>query len=1146
VLASPGERVMDFRILGPLEVLDDGQVLDLRAQKQRALLAVLLLHAGEVVSADRLIEALWEEGPPDTAHKGLQVYVSQLRKLLGKERIETREPGYLLHVHEGELDLARFQELAGEDKLEQALDLWRGSPLPEFAYRRFAQAEIGRLEELRLACLEQRIARDLASGCHAELVAELEALVTAQPLRERLRSQLMLALYRSGRQAEALEAYQDARRALTEELGIDPGKDLRELHRAMLRQDPALDLAPAEPTDPAREIFVGRDAELKQLLKGLEDVFSGRGRLFLLVGEPGIGKSRLADEVIRHARARGARTLIGRCWEAGGAPAYWPWLQAIGGYVRELGAETLRAQLGPQSAELVQFLPDLRELSIDVPEPPSQDAEGARFRLFHAVASFLKTASQSQPLVLALDDLHAADAPSLLLLQFLARELAESRLLVVGAYRDVDPTVREPLDAVLPELAREPVTAQIALEGLSEHDVADYIEASAGITPAAELVIAIHSETEGSPLFVTEIVRLLAAEGQLTAQGVHLRIPPGVRAVIDRRVGRLSEQCRGALAVAAVFGREFGLEPLARLVEQPPVELLRMLDEAIAERVVGEVPGAPGRLRFAHAVIRDALYDSLTPSQRLQLHRKAGEALEAAYASDLESHLTELTHHFFAATPSGEKEKAHDYARRAGDRAASLLAYEEAARLYEMALTLSPTDAVRCDLMLALGDAHARAGDESRAKETFLGAAEVARRAQAPDQLVRAALGYGGRFVWARAGTDAHLVPLLEEALAALGGDDSELRVRVLARLAGALRDQVDRGPRARLSEKAVEMARRIGDTATLAYALDGRCMATFWPENTEDRIALATEFMELADEIGDRERATAACYYRMMFQLELGDISVVEAGLDAYQLRASELRQPAQLWLLLVTRATLALFQGRFEEAEGLIPEALARGQGAQRSDATLSYRIQRFTLARERGGLEAIEPELIASVKEYPARPMFRCMLAALDADLSREQQAHEALDELAADDFAVLPLTNEWLFSLGFLAEVAAAVGDSDRAEALYQRLLPYASRNACTADYIATGSVSRNLGLLAAVLSRWDDAEQHFELALTMNQRMGARPWVAHTQEDYARMLLARDGPGDSERAGMLLKQAVSGYRELGMQAALASTVAPSGH
>src|ERR687887_2553119 len=244
---------MEFRVLGPLEVLEDGRQIEIGGAKQRALLAILLLHANEVVSTDRLIDALWEEAPPETAQKALQVYISQLRKTLGKERLETKAPGYRLRIAQDELDLARFQRLA-EEHPREALALWRGQPLAEFAYQRFAQAEIARLEELRLECLERRIEEDLEQGRHAALVGELERLVREHPLRERLRAQLMLALYRSGRQAEALEAYQDARRALTEELGIQPSHELRDLQRAILAQDVALALpdngAPGETADP--------------------------------------------------------------------------------------------------------------------------------------------------------------------------------------------------------------------------------------------------------------------------------------------------------------------------------------------------------------------------------------------------------------------------------------------------------------------------------------------------------------------------------------------------------------------------------------------------------------------------------------------------------------------------------------------------------------------------------------------------------------------------------------------------------------------------------------------------------------------------------------------------------------------------------
>ena len=506
---------MRYGVLGPLQVSDDARTIEIAGHKPRALLAMLLLHRNQVVSADRLIEALWEEAPPATAAKALQVYVSQLRKLLGPQRLETRPPGYVVVVADDDLDLDRFRRLAEEGKTHEALSLWRGPALSDFAFERFAQGEIARLEEERLACLEKRIDDDLAAGRHAAIVGELDTLVAEHPLRERPRRQLMVALYRSGRQAAALEAFHAARAALVDELGIEPSRELRELHQAMLRQDDALEAPPAETDhvpDEQQSAFVGRQAELSVLVDALRDALAGHGRVVLVGGEPGIGKSRLVEELAAHARALGADVLTGRCWEAGGAPPYWPWTQSLRSHLRATTPEQLRAQLGADAADLVHLLPELRKLVPDVPASGPPESEGARFRLFHATIEFLRRASAHKPLVLALDDLHAADADSLLLLQLLARELGTSRLLVVGAFRDIDPTVSDDLGALLAEIAREPGARRISLRGLSQEDVGAYVDRTAAEIASPELVAALSERTEGNPLFLSETVRLLAVE----------------------------------------------------------------------------------------------------------------------------------------------------------------------------------------------------------------------------------------------------------------------------------------------------------------------------------------------------------------------------------------------------------------------------------------------------------------------------------------------------------------------------------------------------------------------------------------------------------------------------------------------------------
>src|SRR5262249_34043994 len=437
--------------------------------------------------------------------------------------------------------------------------------------------------------------------------------------------------------------------------------------------------------------------------------------------------SRLAEELIRSARTRGFQVLVGRSWEAGGAPAYWPWVQALRAYARESDTGELRSQLGAGAADLAQIIPELRERFPDLPAPPSLDAEGARFRLFDATAEFLRSASRARPLLLALDDLHAADTPSLLLLQFLARQLADSGLLVLGTLRDVDPIPGAPLQETLAQLAREAATRRLSLAGLSERAVAEYVELSAARLASPELTTALYEQTDGNPLFVTETVRLLALEEfQRDESETTIAIPQSIRDVIARGLAVLSQECNRMLVLASVLGREFELSTLASIAQAPEDELLEPLDEAMTARVVVEIPAAPGHLRFAHVLIRDTLYEGLTSARRVQLHRQVVAALEVLRTGEPESHLAALAHHAIAGRAFAD---GVDYARRAGDHALALSGYEEAARLYETALealdVARPRDLhTRCALLLALGDAEARAGDRAASKRTFTAAAE--------------------------------------------------------------------------------------------------------------------------------------------------------------------------------------------------------------------------------------------------------------------------------------------------------------------------------------------------------------------------------------------------------------------------------------
>jgi tetratricopeptide (TPR) repeat protein len=894
-------------------------------------------------------------------------------------------------------------------------------------------------------------------------------------------------------------------------------------------------------------VFVGRERELAELLAGLDDAMSGGGRLFLLAGEPGIGKSRLADEAATRARQRGVRVAWGRCWEAGGAPAYWPWVQSLRAYVRDADPEILRSRLGAGAPFVTQLLPELA----DVPAPSPLEGEAGRFRLFDAVAGFLRNAATDQPRMLVLDDLQAADTPSLLLLQFVARELSDMRILAVGAYRNVELGRDHPLTFALAGLSREQATRHLPLLGLAEADVARLIQETAGITPPARLVRAIHRETEGNPLFVSEVVRLLAAEGSLAEmhdpRPLHLAIPDGIRDAIGRRLRRLSDECVRLLSLASIFGREFGLDALERLAGQPSEQLLAVLEEAEAARVVVDVPGTLGRMRFGHGLIRDGLDEEIPTGHWLRLHRQAGEALEALYKQRPGQHLAELAHHFFPAAPGGDAGKTVDYARSAGDQAASQLAYEEAVRLYRMALAVLDTSATpdepgRCELLAACPRGRPDPGGRTPRSQGGLPQGGGDRSGVRPARTARPRGPRVRRTVHLGAGaSDRHVLRLLDAARSALGDAETELRAKVMARMAAAMRDQADREPRAALSEEALAIARRLGEPSTLVFALSAHYAAIMAPDLIDQRLELADELQHVAERARDKERVLEAYLFRAVAFQELGDIAGCGRQVQAMQRLAWELRQPPQEWLVAVCKATLCLSEGPLDEAERLAAEALRPGERSMTWDAvafsriqTFAIRIQTFAIRREQGRLADMQPVIQRSVEEYPTRPLFRCLLAILFCELGQWEKTRRIFEELASNRFADLPLNNDWIHSVCLLSEVAAALADPARAAVLYDLLRPY-HWAAVDSLEASPGAVVRFLGVLSTTMSRWDQATAHFERGLEKNRKMGARPWTAHTEYDFARMLAHRDAPGDRQTAVPLLRSAFEASRDLGIRA-----------
>ena len=679
---------------------------------------------------------------------------------------------------------------------------------------------------------------------------------------------------------------------------------------------------------------MGRERELGELLEELNEASLGRGRLILLGGEPGIGKSRLADELASRARERGYQVLWGRGWEDAGAPPYWPWVQALRTYLRTTAPDVIRRHMGAGASDVAQLLPELQATFPDLPTPADAASESARFQLFDSTATLLRNVGRDAPLVVILDDLHAADTPSILLLRFLVSQISDSAILVVGTYRDVELTPDHPLTAAISEMARERATRLITLGGLPADAVGKFIGATANIDPHDRLVAAVWRETSGNPLFVGEAVRLLSAEGRLLDVGdltsLRVAVPTGVRAVIARRIGHLGKETARALVLGAAIGPEFSIDVLRRIGDLDGDDALDAVDEAVQAGLLMPVAGILGRYRFSHDLVRETLHDELSVGRRVRLHRRIAEVLEQVYGPSTEAHLAELAYHFVQAAQartarSDEPEaapagpKAIDYARRAGDAAARSLAYEEAARLYRMALAVLDMDDMhddqsRVETLFGLGEAQARAGELDDARETFLQAAGLARHLGSGRLLARAALGFGGRHQWARAGHDTILVPLLQDALEELGSADDGLRVRLLTRLACAWRsDPKRRDDSAALSQEAIDIARRLGEPATLSYALAGRFWATWWPENPEERQQIEREMMVIAQAVGDGERIIEAHLMRFMSLIELGQMTDARQESVTLSRAVEELRQPAQMWLEPVNRAVLALIEGDY-----------------------------------------------------------------------------------------------------------------------------------------------------------------------------------------------------------------------------------------
>jgi len=891
-------------------------------------------------------------------------------------------------------------------------------------------------------------------------------------------------------------------------------------------------------------VFVGRRQELGQLKAALEGALSGEGRLVALVGEPGIGKSRTALELATYARLRGASVLWGRCYESEGAPPYWPWVQAIRSHVREADPEELRSEMGADAAEIAEVVPDVRQRLPDLGETRAPvDPQQARFRLFDSLTAFLKSVARTQPLVLVLDDLHWADEGSLRLLEFVARELAGARLLLIGTYRDVDLSRRHPLSQTLAELTRERLFERVLLRGLSREDVDRFIEATCGTSPPAELVSVVHLQTEGNPLFVTEVVRLLVQEGELTPERLDggeswsIRIPEGVREVIGRRLDRLSERCNETLAIASVIGREFGLDQLERLIgDLSEDRLLEVLEEGLSARVIEELPRVASRYQFTHALIQETLAEELSLTRRVRLHARIAEALEELYGEEADQHGAELAHHFGEAQTLLGPDKLVRYSLVAGESALAAHAHEQALAHFERALA-ARDDRVMDDetaaLLFGLGRAQV-AGLATYEVEPAVASLRQAFEHYADAGNVSRAITVAAHPIpWSTGLGQTEYAELIARALTLVSPDSHEAGWLLAQHgwLCGVI--EADHEAAQLAFQRALSIAQRHGDAAVERRTRANAAFVDAFHLRWHDCLTEGLRAIELAQAVGDLHSELPARRAVAWALTATGEREDARSHLVAALVHAERLRE--RWWLASATydNELLSLYEGDWRGAREMAEVGLA----AQPRDprhlalrAVLEYTIGDIDTG---AAYSARLQEVVESVP--PPGPIAdHVFFAALIPFVSRGANTDEGLDAAGAIAEGVLSLPRVVPIFAAIarrgLALIAVQRSDPSAAERMYRAL----ESERGTASIFIPLTVDRLLGLLAITFGHIDAAAAHFEDGLAFCSRAGYRPEYAWTACDYAEALLARGDAGDRDKAVALQDEALGLARELEMR------------
>jgi tetratricopeptide (TPR) repeat protein len=844
-------------------------------------------------------------------------------------------------------------------------------------------------------------------------------------------------------------------------------------------------------------MFVGRQSEIASLDLILDSAASGHGAFRVLTGEAGIGKTRLADEIVDHATARGFLASWGRAWETGGAPAYWPWVELLGTLV------DAASEVPPRVAELLG-----RSTAAILGDGTRADPARERFELFEGVSTFMRGCARKKPLLIVFDDLHLADAASLDLLSFVARGLRASRIVVLGTYRDVEarrPTVAD----LLARVSREGEV--LALPPLSREEVAEVVRHEVKQCDAT-LSTAIHDLTEGNPLFLRETIHAINADkaGAPLDALRNITAPGGVLALVRGRLAGASEETRTLLEIAATLGRESKLALIAAAAGKTPRDAIHGLEDATRRGIL--VRRSEDRWAFSHGLVREAIYADIDAERRRALHRAIAVALDERVqrtgddgerSSADETILAMLAHHAIAALPMGDPVAAVRIACRAAVHARRQLAYEDALALLQRAVATCDEyridDRERIEVALALGWATTEAGQLARGREIFREAAVLARRIDHPALLARAALGQGGEYVLGE--SRAELVDVLREALRELGdpaGDRQNLRLRarLLARLAAALTPSGDPDERLGLAREALAMAEGETDART-RIDVDigvGAALTDFAP--SAERVSVNERLLREARRVSDRVLELRALTRLACDHLEHGDLARSEVAIAARAKLAESMGHPRYRWQTPLLRSMSAMPQGRFDECEANILETRALAAQSPDPNAERCIEFHRFAMLLVAGRSEDLwmqeaiaQRTLVSLLGNHHLRTWLSAIAAAKAGDKVRATHALHGVG-IARNATRLVRVT--------FL-EAAVLAGFREMYEPLYRSLEASEDANTCWGPFAfaCTPPIARTLAMAAFALGQSGDALLHCERALALANRMGAdahRAWV----------------------------------------------------